>query len=109
MCRSDQSRRVNMPVRSITPREYAGQVIDANEMRRPNVGAGFSRRAAKRSAATGPCLGSLPLYTGIGMEEFFGEGGLLEQRLLDYEYRPSQIRMAEAVYRALDEQGHVII
>src|SRR5262249_8724614 len=43
------------------------------------------------------------------MKEFFGPGGLLEQRLPDYEFRPSQIRMAEAVYRALDEQGHVII
>ena len=43
------------------------------------------------------------------MREFFGPGGILEQRLADYEHRPSQIRMAEAVTRALDEQNHVII
>jgi ATP-dependent DNA helicase DinG len=43
------------------------------------------------------------------MQEFFGPGGLLEQRLPDYEFRPSQIRMAEAVGRALDDQNHVII
>src|ERR1041384_1481532 len=43
------------------------------------------------------------------MRDFFGPGGLLEQRLEDYEYRPSQVRMADAVYRALEEQSHVII
>ncbi len=34
---------------------------------------------------------------------------MLEQRLEDYEFRPSQVRMAEAVHRALEEQNHVII
>src|SRR2546422_11721103 len=43
------------------------------------------------------------------MQEFFGPGGVLEQRLDDYEFRPSQVRMAEAVRRALEEQNHVII
>src|SRR5262245_16164706 len=43
------------------------------------------------------------------MNEFFGPGGILEQKLGDYEFRPSQVRMAEAVYRALDSQNHVII
>ena len=43
------------------------------------------------------------------MDEFFSPGGLLEQRLGDYEFRPSQIRMADAVYTALRDQGHVII
>src|SRR2546425_10300271 len=43
------------------------------------------------------------------MQDFFGPGGVLEQRLGDYEYRPSQVRMAEAVQRALEEQNHVII
>jgi ATP-dependent DNA helicase DinG len=43
------------------------------------------------------------------MNEFFGPGGILEQKLGDYEFRPSQIRMAEAVYQALDNQSHVII
>ena len=43
------------------------------------------------------------------IEDFFGPGGILEQRLEDYEHRPSQVRMAKAVHRALDEQNHVII
>lgn len=43
------------------------------------------------------------------MRDFFGPGGILEQRLEDYEFRPSQVRMAEAVHRALEEQNHVII
>src|SRR5580765_4117997 len=43
------------------------------------------------------------------MRDFFGPGGILEQRLPDYEFRPSQIRMAEAVSRALEDQNHVII
>src|SRR5437870_8856073 len=43
------------------------------------------------------------------MRDFFGPGGVLDQRLEDYEYRPSQVRMAEAVHRALEEQSHVII
>src|SRR5215471_1219209 len=43
------------------------------------------------------------------MQEFFGPGGTLAQRLDDYEHRPSQIRMAKAVHRALEEQNHVII
>jgi ATP-dependent DNA helicase DinG len=33
----------------------------------------------------------------------------LEQRLDDYEFRPSQVRMAEAVHEALESQNHVII
>src|SRR4029078_6182108 len=49
------------------------------------------------------------LYTARAMNEFIGPGGILEQKLGDYEFRPSQIRMAEAVYQALDGQSHVII
>jgi ATP-dependent DNA helicase DinG len=43
------------------------------------------------------------------MNEFFGPGGLLEQRLDDYEFRPSQIRMADAVHQALESQNHLIV
>src|SRR5262247_202368 len=43
------------------------------------------------------------------MQDFFGPGGTLAQRLDDYEFRPSHIRMAHAVHRALEEQNHVII
>jgi ATP-dependent DNA helicase DinG len=43
------------------------------------------------------------------MKEFFGPGGVLEQKLGDYEFRSSQIRMADAVYRALDNQEHLVV
>ena len=43
------------------------------------------------------------------MNEFFGPGGLLQQRLDDYEFRPSQIRMADAVHQALESQNHLIV
>src|SRR5499433_4416864 len=43
------------------------------------------------------------------MQDFFGPGGVLSQRLEDYEFRPSQVRMAQAVHRALEDQNHVII
>src|ERR1041384_1850045 len=43
------------------------------------------------------------------MRDCFGPGGVLSQRLEDYEYRPSQVRMAEAVHAALEQQSHVII
>jgi ATP-dependent DNA helicase DinG len=43
------------------------------------------------------------------MNEFFGPGGLLEQRLGDYEFRPSQIRMAEGVFQALEAQNHLVV
>src|SRR5499427_2493714 len=56
-----------------------------------------------------PHLAPSRRYTYPVVEDFFGPGGFLEERLDDYEHRPSQIRMAEAVHRALDEQNHVII
>src|SRR5215467_12149010 len=43
------------------------------------------------------------------MQDFFGPGGTLSQRLEDYEFRPSQVRMAQAVHRALEDQNHAII
>lgn len=41
--------------------------------------------------------------------DFFGPDGTLAQRLDDYEFRPSQVRMAKAVEMALERQSHVII
>src|SRR4030095_2431240 len=43
------------------------------------------------------------------MNEFFGPGGVLQQKLGDYEFRPSQIRMADAVSQVWDGKEHVII
>src|SRR5918912_1543322 len=43
------------------------------------------------------------------MEEIFGHGGLIARAHPEYEYRPGQIQMAEAVLRAFDKQRHLIV
>src|ERR687884_1399602 len=43
------------------------------------------------------------------MEEIFGPGGLIARAHPEYEYRPGQIQMAEAVMRAFEEQRHLIV
>ena len=43
------------------------------------------------------------------MNDFFGPGGIFDRKLPGYEYRPAQVRMAEAVRDALERQEHVIM
>src|SRR2546423_4318503 len=43
------------------------------------------------------------------MEEIFGRNGLIASAHPEYEYRPGQIQMAEAVLRAFDEKRHLIV
>ncbi|HEX6043146.1 MAG TPA: helicase C-terminal domain-containing protein [Pyrinomonadaceae bacterium] len=43
------------------------------------------------------------------MEEIFGPEGLISKAHPDYEYRPGQIQMAEAVMRAFEEKRHLIV
>src|SRR5215210_5685248 len=43
------------------------------------------------------------------MEEIFGRDGLIARAHPEYEYRPGQIEMAEAVLRAFDEKRHLIV
>ncbi|HEX8098307.1 MAG TPA: ATP-dependent DNA helicase [Pyrinomonadaceae bacterium] len=43
------------------------------------------------------------------MEEIFGREGLIARAHPDYEYRPGQIQMAEAVLRAFEEKRHLIV
>ncbi|MCL6481861.1 MAG: ATP-dependent DNA helicase [Firmicutes bacterium] len=43
------------------------------------------------------------------LREIFGPGGLLEQAHPAYEFRPSQLEMAELVERAFREKRHVIV
>ncbi|MDT4967292.1 MAG: ATP-dependent helicase DinG [Acidobacteriota bacterium] len=43
------------------------------------------------------------------MEEIFGRDGLIARAHPDYEYRPGQIQMAEAVLRAFEEKHHLIV
>ncbi len=43
------------------------------------------------------------------MEEIFGPQGLIAKAHPEYEYRPGQIQMAEAVMRAFEEKRHLIV
>nr|MDQ3818257.1 ATP-dependent DNA helicase [Acidobacteriota bacterium] len=43
------------------------------------------------------------------MEEIFGRGGLISRAHIEYEYRPGQIQMAEAVLRAFEDKRHLIV
>ncbi|MGH9942984.1 MAG: ATP-dependent DNA helicase [Pyrinomonadaceae bacterium] len=43
------------------------------------------------------------------MEKIFGRGGLIALSHPDYEYRPGQVKMAEAVMRAFDDRRHLLV
>lgn len=43
------------------------------------------------------------------MEEIFGPSGLIARAHPEYEHRPGQIQMAEAVLRAFEERRHLIV
>ena len=43
------------------------------------------------------------------MDEIFGPGGLIAQAHPEYEYRPGQIQMAQAVMRAFEDRHHLIV
>src|ERR671917_2861184 len=43
------------------------------------------------------------------MEEVFGRDGLIARAHPEYEYRPGQIEMAEAVLRAFEQRRHLIV
>src|SRR5437764_8555875 len=43
------------------------------------------------------------------MEEIFGRDGLIARAHPEYEYRPGQIQMAEAVMRAFEDRHHLIV
>ncbi|UCF37124.1 MAG: ATP-dependent DNA helicase [Acidobacteriota bacterium] len=46
---------------------------------------------------------------GFSLEEVFRPGGILDQSLPDYEFRPSQLEMAGAVLDALENSGHLCV
>ena len=43
------------------------------------------------------------------MEEIFGRDGVIARAHPEYEYRPGQIQMAEAVMRAFEDRHHLIV
>jgi ATP-dependent DNA helicase DinG len=43
------------------------------------------------------------------VEEIFGPGGVIARAHPDYEYRPGQVEMAEAVLRAFESRRHLIV
>ncbi len=51
----------------------------------------------------------MPAAAAPGFHRFFGRGGQLQQAHPEYEFRPGQVEMAEAVAQALDERRHLLI
>jgi ATP-dependent DNA helicase DinG len=45
----------------------------------------------------------------MGMQEIFGRDGLIARAHPEYEYRPGQVQMAEAVMRAFENKRHLIV
>lgn len=45
----------------------------------------------------------------ITLEEIFKPGGLLDSHLPEYEFRPSQLEMASAVLRAIEDHSHLLV
>jgi len=43
----------------------------------------------------------------IELDDIFGPGGILDQHLDGYEFRPSQLEMARAVLRAIEDREHL--
>jgi ATP-dependent DNA helicase DinG len=43
------------------------------------------------------------------MEEIFGSNGLIAHHHPDYEHRPGQLAMAQAVAEALDQRHHLLV
>jgi ATP-dependent DNA helicase DinG len=62
-----------------------------------------------KTAAGGAEAAATKAAEQISIEGIFGPGGLLEKRHPGYEFRPSQLGMAEIVEQAFQKQQHVVI
>jgi ATP-dependent DNA helicase DinG len=64
-----------------------------------------------RPAGTVPAAASGGINNEFGaiMEEIFGRNGLIARHHADYEYRPGQLAMAQAVAEALDQRHHLLV
>jgi ATP-dependent DNA helicase DinG len=67
------------------------------------------RISTAKTAASSLRAAALKPAQEISIEEVFGPGGLLEKRHPGYEFRPSQLEMAEIVEGAFQKQQHVMI
>ena len=55
------------------------------------------------------CTNKGSIRDSITLEEIFRPGGILEDRLAGYEYRPSQLEMAQAVLDAIRNHQHLCV
>jgi ATP-dependent DNA helicase DinG len=67
------------------------------------------RISTAKTAASSLRAAALKPGQEISIEDVFGPGGLLEKRHPGYEFRPSQLEMAEIVEGAFQKQQHVVI
>ena len=54
-------------------------------------------------------VGRKPLTTSLDTHSVLGPDGRIAARLDDYEHRPQQLQMAEAVERAIENRNHLIV
>jgi ATP-dependent DNA helicase DinG len=62
-----------------------------------------------KTAVAGTSAAATKTNEEVSIERIFGPGGLLEKRHASYEFRPSQLGMAEIVEGAFQKQQHVVI
>jgi len=67
------------------------------------------RISTSKSAVAGLKAAATKSAEEVSIEGIFGPGGLLEKRHPGYEFRPSQLGMAEIVEGAFEKQQHVVI
>src|ERR1700730_10679540 len=67
------------------------------------------RTSTSKTAVAGTSAAATKTNEEISIEGIFGPGGLLEKRHPGYEFRPSQLGMAEIVEGAFQKQQHVVI
>jgi ATP-dependent DNA helicase DinG len=67
------------------------------------------RISTSKSAVAGLKAAATKSAEEVSIEGIFGPGGLLEKRHPGYEFRPSQLGMAEIVEGAFQKQQHVVI
>jgi ATP-dependent DNA helicase DinG len=67
------------------------------------------RISTSKTAMAGTSAAATKTNEEVSIEGIFGPGGLLEKRHASYEFRPSQLRMAEIVEGAFQKQQHVVI
>ncbi len=93
---------------AIAERTY--EPLHGVDVRQPPLEEGTSAdSAADRNGETSAKAGARPVAAALSMADIFGPGGMLEKCHPGYEYRRSQLEMAELVDAAFREERHAVV